>query len=70
MNDLIYDSIEEMPDDVLVGNIKTFEEVIAGVKDRANSVVIELMNEAIQAWDAEIEKRMRDGVWTLTDYIK
>jgi len=59
MNDFIYDTIDEMSTDVLVKNIRTFQRVIANIKNNKDNaeVIMNNMEKLLRKWQTELEKR-------------
>jgi len=58
-----YNSIQEMPDDVLTDNIRIFERVIANIKKRKGSgEAIINMEKLIQRWKSELACRKPDSL--------
>ncbi len=62
MNDVIYDNIQEMPVDVLKGNIKVFEvfEYVLSITKGAD--VKECLRMAIKEWKDELARRQPDSL--------
>lgn len=59
MDDLIYNSITDMPDDVLKGNVKVFERILSITKRSDIKTIVV----AISKWKDELARRQPDSLY-------
>ena len=60
MSTLIYDNIQDMPVDVLNGNIKVFEHVLSIT---SHAAIKEHLRSQIRAWKEELARRQPDSLY-------